>query len=197
MPLQMASTPQAVRDFESKDQANLAAVYPPGQQLDPAVTAGPYDSRNWLNLTSQAAAFTLPPRTLAGERGGYWPPKPAAMVTFMPVPSRSDPKVRWYPRYYNSYDKMVEFREQAIAMGWHVDSGAADADHTHSVTGETLTYGWRCTPRIDWFESSWNEFTRWSHGGDGAIPPYAFGAAKDVGFLGFRSLKKQHHRREK
>ena len=172
---------EAVRDFESKDQANLAAIYPPGQQLDPAVTAGPYDSRNWLNLTSQAAAFTLPPRTLAGERGGYWPPKPAAMVTFMPVPSRSDPKVRWYPRYYNSYEKMVEFREQAIAMGWHVDSGAADADHTHSVTGETLTYGWRCTPRIDWFESSWNEFTRWSHGGDGAIPPYAFGAAKDVG----------------
>lgn len=145
--------PEAVRDFESKDRSNLAAIYPPGQQLDPTVAAGPYYSRDWHNLSAQADEYTVPSRTLDGDRGGYWPPKPTIMVTFMPSEERSSNAGKaFYPQEFwglgkikfgpwRSAQKMESIREQAIAMGWNVDTGAADADHTHSVTGETLTVG--------------------------------------------------------
>lgn len=151
--------PEAVQTFESTNQANLAAVFPPGEQLDPSVTEGPWhSSSDWDNLTATAVQFTVPATTLDGGRGGgHWPPRPTVKVTFMPIPVQGENHWRWYPKEHASFDAVTELRDQSTNSGWHIDSGAVDADHTHSVTGETLRFGWRCPASIGWFDSNWNE----------------------------------------
>lgn len=176
--------PEAVRDFQSTDQANLAAVYPPGEQLDPAVTEGPYHSREWLNISADASKFTVPTaNVLDGERGGgYWPPKPTVAVTFMPVP-KDEYYSRLYPNEHNSFEQVTELISRSKQLGWHVDSGEADADHTHGITGQVLTYGWRCATRMAWYDANWRELQTYTHTWADyyTAPPYAYGAARDVG----------------
>ena len=146
--------PEAMPDLESTDQSNLAAIYPPGAQVNPAVTEGPWHSREadlggWGNLTSQADKFTLPPTTLDGARGGgYWPPKPTVKVTFMPIPVEGEGYWRHYPKQHASFGAVTKLREAATSLEWYIDSGATEADHTQSVTGETARFGWRCPARI-------------------------------------------------
>ena len=88
--------PEAVRDFNSRDQANLAVVYPPGKQVDPSITVSagqpaPWRNRDWNDFTSEASKFTVPKQSLNGARGGgWWPPKPTAKVTFMPTVREGD-----------------------------------------------------------------------------------------------------------
>ena len=173
--------PEAVRDLESTDQANLAAVYPPGAQVDPSITDGPWHSREadlggWTNRTSTADKYTLPATTLDGGRGGgYWPPKPTLKVSFMPIPKAGEMTTRWYPKKHASFNAVTKLREDTTNLGWHIDSGAVEADHTHGGTNETVRFGWRCPARIGWFDSNWNEKN------GGVWPSYAHGAAKDVG----------------
>lgn len=174
--------PEAVRDFESIDQANLAALYPPGAQVDPSVTDGPWHSREtesiagWNNRSSTALKFTLPATTLDnGRGGGYWPPKPTFKVSFMPIPVEGEGHWRWYPKLFASFGAVTKLREETTNLGWHIDGGAIEAYHTQSETGETMQFGWRCPARIGWFDSNWNEKNA------GAWPAFVHGAAKDVG----------------
>ena len=141
--------PEAVADFHSLDQANLAAVFPPGEQLDPSVTTGPWHSREWRNKTAPPTHFTVPKQKLGGARGGYWPPKPMAKVTFMPV-AKNEYRNRLYPRGYN-YQGVLKLMAQSRKEGWHVDQGYDYSKQTNAVTGTTDTFGWRCRPPMAWF----------------------------------------------
>ena len=168
--------PEAVRDWESTNQANLNAVYPPGPQVDPSVKKGPYHSRDWDDFSQDASKFTLPPTTLGGgTRGGaWWPPKPTFKVTFMPE-VKDEYRGRLYP-YGLKYPDVLELIANSSALGWHVDRGAVDAEHTNSDTGHKFTYGWRCTARIAWYASNWREYGA----GSIHIPPYAYGSAREI-----------------
>ena len=180
---------EAVRDWQSPNQANLAAVYPRGGTVNPAVTEGPWYSRDWANMSHASATFTLPATALDGARGGYWPPKPTVKVSFMPTPRKGEHYHRYYPREHDTYDAVVSLRERTTADGWHIDSGAAGASgHTHAVTGETLQYGWRCQASVGWFDANWNEKNNLE------VPPYTHGAAKQVSTYLQPSTGAQHAR---
>ena len=141
--------PEAVEDFRSRNQANLAAVFPPGEQLDPTKTKGPWHSREWRNKSAPSLHFTVPKQKLGGARGGYWPPKSMVKVTFMPV-AKNEYRNRLYPRGYN-YKGVLKLMEQSRKEGWHVDQGHDYGKQTNSVTGKADTFGWRCRPPMAWF----------------------------------------------
>ncbi len=160
--------PEAIRSWYSRGQAMLAEVYPPGEQVDPSVTTGPWYNRNWSELKINFPQFSA---TLSGGRGGgWWPPKPYIQVTFMP--SVSYPRL--YPYGFN-HAGVVDLIAKSEALGWHVDQGEAFRERSQSVTGDKVTYGWRCSPLMAWYaitrkENQWHD-----------IPPFAYGAARDVG----------------
>ena len=93
----------------------------------------------------------------------------------MPIPVKGESHWRWYPKLHASFDAVTKLREDTTHLGWHIDSGAVEADHTQSVTGETVRFGWRCPARMGWFETNWIEKNT------GVWPSYTHGAAKDVG----------------
>jgi hypothetical protein len=162
----------------------LAVVYPPGAQVDPAVTDGPWHSRDWLDFAGEVDRFTVPTETLSGARGGgWWPPKPAIRVTFMPRVVEDEYYSRLYPYNYDG-TSASQLIADSIALGWHVDQGDLDGEHTHSDTGEVATYGWRCPPRTAWYGSYWREHQVWEDNTWGRLinlPPFHYGAVRDVG----------------
>ena len=168
--------PEAVQAWGSTNQANLNAVYPPGAQLDPTVTTGPWHSRDWSDLSQDANRFTLPSTTLSDARGGaYWPPKPVFKVTFMPQ-VKDEYRSRLYPYGFN-YAGVLELIANSTAQGWHIDRGTADAEHTNSVTGSKAAFGWRCPARMAWYAANWGEYGR---SGVSNTPPYAYGSAREI-----------------
>ena len=182
----------AVQSLMSTDQANLAVVYPPGPQVDPTITSGPnggdWNSRGWSNMTHAAAAFILPPQQINGSRGGgWWPPKPVIKVSFMPVIQAGTGRGwRLYPykiNYPTASDGKVAADEHNMAVlkgnvqkdGWFVDEGALEGAKNNTYTGETAKFGWRCEPKMAWYEANW-------HDKDGAVvPPFVHGAARSIG----------------
>ena len=52
--------PEAVHDFKSLNQENLATVYPPGAQVDPAAVDGPYYSKEMAEWATCCEHFSSP-----------------------------------------------------------------------------------------------------------------------------------------
>lgn len=178
--------PEAVDDFTSSNQTRLSAVYPPGEQVAHSETADAYFHEHVpdrINHSSPSLSFTVQPQVLGGRRdGGWWPPKPSIKVTFMPT-AKDEYFSRLYPHGYD-YVGVTKLMEESAAAGWHVDQGALESEQTNSVTGETATFGWRCQPRMAWYTSNWREHQMYEHNTWGryvSIPPYAYGAARDIG----------------
>ena len=158
--------PEAATSWKNTAQGNLAAVYPPGQQVDPSETTGDWVNRDWNNMSIATDQFELPAQTLSGDRGGsWWPPKPTLKVTFMPADGGS----------YLSAEEVAETVAASELLGWHVDNGNLDGSHTNGQTGQTAEFGWRCSPQLAWYGAR--------SGGvrDFDIPPFAFGVVKAVG----------------
>eukprot|EP00039_Didymoeca_costata_P029030 m.22963 g.22963 ORF g.22963 m.22963 type:complete len:1851 (-) comp7454_c0_seq1:181-5733(-) len=175
--------PEAVHDFHSLNQNNLDVVYPPGAQVNPNVTGGPYYNQQWLNKTTPHHHFDIPKQTLNGDRGGYWPPKPVLKVSFMPPVTAGEWYWRLYPHGYDSTGA-AELIEKTKAEGWYVDHGEAEREHQNRVRDENMTFGWRCKPVMAWYSSYWREHQRFENNTWGRyeiIPPYVYGAARDIG----------------
>ena len=179
--------PESVASLAFKDQANLALVYPPGEQVDPTVTASPWYSREWDNLTAPAAEFTVPPQQINGTRGGgWWPPRPTLKVNFMPkIEAGTGRGWRLYPMQINptastnkadgTEHNMAVLKEDTRKLGWMVDEGDLEGAKTNTHTGQTATYGWRCTPKMAWYQNNWREML------GVVVPPFVHGAARDIG----------------
>eukprot|EP00040_Diaphanoeca_grandis_P026972 m.152243 g.152243 ORF g.152243 m.152243 type:complete len:1731 (-) comp30797_c0_seq1:210-5402(-) len=175
--------PEAINDYYSLDRHNLDVVYPPGDQIDPTVTQGPYFSQDWLNYTNPHHHYQLPTQTLSAERGGFWPPKPVVKVSFMPVVTPGQWSTRFYPHGYDS-TSAAKLIEDAKGLGWFVDQGASETEHTDALTGENVTFGWRCQPVMAWYNANWREHQLYEGGTWGRyeiLPAYAYGAARDIG----------------
>ena len=158
--------PEAAKTHKSLDQNNLGAVYPPGEQVDRNFHLAPgevYHSRNWSDLSNAFDRYVLPAQELHGERGGgWWPPKPAVKVTFMPdVPTCSN--MGHGKCNSNSPDIIAAKMNGSNELGWHVDSGYPFATHVNAATGETAEYGWRCQAEMYWYGHGWNNlwFMEW------------------------------------
>ena len=180
--------PESVANLASKDQANLALVYPPGPQVDPTVTAGPWYSRDtWNNMTAEAAGFKVPPQQINGTRGGgWWPPKPTLKVNFMPkIAAGTGRGWRLYPYQVNptasaakvsgTETVMGVMKEDTRRDGWMVDEGDLEGAKTNTHTGQTATYGWRCTPKMAWYKDNWHELD------SVVVPNFVHGAARSIG----------------
>ena len=74
--------------------------------------------------------------------------------------------------------------------GWFVDQGGLESEQTNAATGDTFTFGWRCSPRMAWYGLNWGEYGRadsgcgtpspdrpWACDGpdQSLIPPYHYG----------------------
>jgi hypothetical protein len=114
--------PEAIQDWASTDQDNLAVVYPPGDQVDPAVTGGPYYNRQWTNFTAPHHHYKVPERTLNGERDGFWPPKPVLKVSFMPVITAGYWQHRLYP-FGSDSDDVTTLVNGSKALGCTLTKG--------------------------------------------------------------------------
>ena len=161
--------PETAADWKSTSQENLAAVYPPGRQVDPSETAEPWVNRDWNNMSVATGQFELPSQTLSGDRGGaWWPPKPTLKVTFMPTDGET----------YLTAEEVAEKVADSERSGWHVDTGGVDSGHTNSQTGQTAEFGWRCSPQLAWYGHNSGSVR------DFDIPPFTHGVVKAIG---------QHH----
>ena len=184
--------PQAmVASLLSKNQNNLNLVYPPGESVDPLKTTGPWHSREWRNftLTAVPGAFELPPQQIGGARGGgFWPPKPTLKVSFMPkitAGTGGRTPARLYPNLVSptasstkergTEHNMAVLKEDTRKLGWIVDEGDSESSKTHPYTGETMSYGWRCDPKMAWYQGSWREMDHL------IVPPFVYGAAHQIG----------------
>ena len=187
--------PEQVASLMSKDRDNLALVYGPGEQVDPAVTIGPYRTSSgenvWRSRTdygnlTRPTAFALPPQQINGERGGgWWPPKPTIKVSFMPkIKAGTGRGWRLYPYVINPTGSgtkvagnewnMAVLKEDVRKLGWVVDEGDLEGTRTHSYTGTNATYGWRCAVKMAWYGENWHE----TDGGN--YPPFVHGYARSA-----------------
>ena len=176
---------EAFAAWADRGQRNLAAVYPPGESVDPGLAPqDTYRSPDWFNMSIASAGFVPPAQQLGGSEGGaWWPPRPALKVTFMPTtPECTNGNHGKCTTYW--WDVIDRLKGEASAMGWHVDhggNGSVDTtatEHTNAATGETAVYGWRCSPEIDWYGGGWSEAAPWAQN----IPAFAHGIVRYPGW---------------
>lgn len=158
------SPPAAAAAFRSTTLENVAAVYRPGDQLDPT-SVSPFENPDFHDLHP----LFKPPSSAQSSGGGsddvWWPPKQAFKVTFQPA--FADP--------WTSADRVSTLATESETDGWYLDHGNDYGTHANSVSGSTADFGWRCKPYLSWHGSGYLIDKEYSK------PAYSWGVVKDVG----------------
>lgn len=154
---------------------NLAAVYRPGDQIDPD-GVGPFANPDFHDLRPHFEPPT-PVQSGGGSDDVWWPPKPAFKVSFQP--RFTDPWI--------SAEAVAAFATETETDGWHIDHGDDFGAQTNSVTGSTAEYGWRCAAAMSWHGTGYLSTSNSVVNSDGvrvpahSKPGHSWGVVRHVG----------------
>ena len=165
----------AATAFRDTSMADLAIVYPPGAQIDPGNTTGPYPDQDWFDLRGPSDRFQPgAPQSHGGDDAVWWPPKPAFKVTFQP---RGPACTNYaHPSCALTHPDIIEgWQNESGADGWHVDHGDVYGARTNSVNGDAAEFGWRCTPQLQWYGHGHLNIEGYD------LPGFAWGVVQQVG----------------